>query len=587
VIVRRRIIILAIMWLVVGVRFAQAARADGAASRPDPDSRGDALVAQLGDPDPALRQQAEDRLMDMGIDAREALLRGTQSTMPAIADRSRQILQDLPWYLPEDPPFVRRLLTDYGSKQPASRMEVARQLFGLQQGEGFNALLRLMVEDSDRQVEWCIEQTFRDNSARLSPRQTERLVLATDKPAALCLAAWSMEPSDFGRAIELYELAVRSVNESDEPCLAQLAPTFDRLIGFHQFRQEYEKSAELLRMKWTMSRRELEIGGPAPTALDDLFALHAEHGPLAGFAGDLRTNADQLLRPHVIYALGKLCEKRNDFFAASILYHLAYAMSSFSPELREGVSEFLLEQHWSTLAERELEAITQSWFTPAQMADGARMRLGLLYSSLGDDKNASQYLAQALPGLHNRSVWIALQHGDHHLYGRGAENYLWTVQHYHALRFAKSQHDEPEADRQALAIAKLAPEEPTFALVAVPVLQANHHTKEANDLFNKAYAAAHRALDEAPDNPLRLNNVAWLCAICDEKLDEALSLALRAEKLDADDPNLADTVAEIQFRKGNVDDAIEQINRAIQLDPKSDYFKAQLKRFESAPVNAK
>ncbi|HEX3358476.1 MAG TPA: hypothetical protein VHS31_15995 [Tepidisphaeraceae bacterium] len=586
-VVRCRIVIIAALLLMIGARFARTERADGATSRPDSGNRGDELVAQLGDPDPVLRQQAEDRLMEMGADARAALLRGAQSTLPAVADRSRQILEDLPWYLQEDPPNVRRLLTNYGAKQAASRMEVVRQLFALQQGEGFNALLRLMVEDSDRQVEWCIEQTFHDNATRLSPRQTQRLVLAGDKPAALCLAAWSMEPADFGRAIELYELAVHSVTEQDEPCLAQLEPTFDRLIGFHQFKQEYEKSADLLRMKWTMSRREIEIGGPEPTALDALFALHAEHGPLAGFANDLRTNADQLFRPHVIYALGRLCEKHDSHLAASFFYRLAYAMNSFSPELREGVSEFLLEQHWSDLAERELIAITQSWFAPAQMADGAKMRLGLLHSSLGDDAQAARYLAEALPGLHNRSVWIALQHGDHRLYGRGAENYLWTVQHYHALRFAISQQDEREADKQALAIAKTAlPEDTAFALAAIPILQANNHKQEADDFFNKAYTAAHRALDEAPNNPQRLNTIAWLCAICNQRLDEALPLALRATKLDASDANLADTVAEIQFRKGNVDEAIREIHRAIELDPKSDYFKTQLKRFESAPAKS-
>ncbi len=539
----------------------------------------DAIVLQLADPDPAVREQAENRLTEAGAAARPALLRGSKHDSPEIARRSREILRVLPWDIESDPPAARTLLRGYGERETAARAQVVQQLFALGDHAGFAALARLIVEDSDSAVQWRIAQTFREGTARLSLAEANSLTLAADNPAALCLAGWSNEKTDFPRAMQLYELAIHEAVDRDEGCLDELAPVFDTLVAVKQFKHEYDSAADLLRTRWTLSLRESDNGVDCG-ALDELFALHAMHGPLTGFGQDVRENVVLLARPQELYSLGKMCENHRAIRAATVIYELAYLRGAGSPATREEVGEFLMEQNWTDLAERELVAITQSWFSFGATVDSARMRLGLLHANEGDDEAAAKYLALALPGLHNRSVWLSLQHGERHFYGRGAENFLWTLQHFHAMRFAISQHDDHQAEAHALELAKLGTDDPAMVIAAVPILKSEHHPEEAKALFMQAYTSARRGLDDSSDDPRTLNNIAWLCAVCQEKLDEALPLAERAAALDPSDATILDTLAEIHFARGENKQAIDNARRALEINPDSTYLKRQLNRFE-------
>jgi tetratricopeptide (TPR) repeat protein len=331
-----------------------------------------------------------------------------------------------------------------------------------------------------------------------------------------------------------------------------------------------------------MTVRESESIDASPNALDALLALHATAGPLPGFAEDLRANPISLTRPQCIYALGRLCERNRHALLARLLDEIAYCRGIGSPEWREGAGSFLLDQNWYPQAERELLAITRSWFAFKPTVDTAMMRLGLLYSQTGNDERAAEYLARALPGLQQRSVWIGMQRGERRVYGQGAENFLWTIQHYHALRAAEARDDMNEAVEHAMEIARRKPDESNFAIEAVPVLKSHGHPAEVRVLFDAAYQAAKRKLAEAPADPQRLNEVAWLCAVCDEHLDEAQALAERAIAAAPADANLIDTLAEILFHRGDVAGAIKQERCAVEMNPEREYLKKQLEKFEKA-----
>jgi len=80
-----------------------------------------------------------------------------------------------------------------------------------------------------------------------------------------------------------------------------------------------------------------------------------------------------------------------------------------------------------------------------------------------------------------------------------------------------------------------------------------------------------------------LNNFAWWCFENDVNLEEAEDLALKGIELaetDGERANLLDTAAEICNARGNCEEAIARIKRAIELSPDKDYFKTQLARFE-------
>jgi uncharacterized Ntn-hydrolase superfamily protein len=79
-----------------------------------------------------------------------------------------------------------------------------------------------------------------------------------------------------------------------------------------------------------------------------------------------------------------------------------------------------------------------------------------------------------------------------------------------------------------------------------------------------------------------LNALAWYCATGNTQLDRALVAAERASALAPQDAGILDTLAEVQFRLGRREAALQTIERALALDPKSDYLLGQKARFSSS-----
>ncbi len=88
-----------------------------------------------------------------------------------------------------------------------------------------------------------------------------------------------------------------------------------------------------------------------------------------------------------------------------------------------------------------------------------------------------------------------------------------------------------------------------------------------------------------PTDASPYNGLAWHFAIHDEHLDEALELSQKSLELRPDTPEYLDTLAEIYFRMGKHDEAIEWINKALTQDPKPRhliYYEQQRAKFEKA-----
>jgi len=78
-----------------------------------------------------------------------------------------------------------------------------------------------------------------------------------------------------------------------------------------------------------------------------------------------------------------------------------------------------------------------------------------------------------------------------------------------------------------------------------------------------------------------LNSLAWFTAINDIYLPQAAVAAERAVELEPENTSILDTLAEVYFRLGRVDDAIRVIGRALSLSPDDDYLKQQMGRFRA------
>ncbi len=93
--------------------------------------------------------------------------------------------------------------------------------------------------------------------------------------------------------------------------------------------------------------------------------------------------------------------------------------------------------------------------------------------------------------------------------------------------------------------------------------------------------ALHRALERGENDASNLNGLAWTCATNDIYLAEALQAAERAVALEPKESGILDTLAEVHFRMGNKEKAIEVETQALALAPNDNYLKEQIARFQS------
>ena len=78
-----------------------------------------------------------------------------------------------------------------------------------------------------------------------------------------------------------------------------------------------------------------------------------------------------------------------------------------------------------------------------------------------------------------------------------------------------------------------------------------------------------------------MNRLAWLYAKKRTNLVEAFELSKKTLKAFPGDAGYIDTLSEIYYVQGKKDEAIENIKKAIELDPKDSYYKQQLWKFKN------
>ena len=134
------------------------------------------------------------------------------------------------------------------------------------------------------------------------------------------------------------------------------------------------------------------------------------------------------------------------------------------------------------------------------------------------------------------------------------------------------------ADSLIRVVHRCVPSDIEFPILFVPKADKFLGAEVANRWFNLFYEPMLRHLEEFPDDHLVGNNAAWLAASCNRHLEKAKQLA---EKVTVSEPTSTylDTLAEVEFRLGNVDRAIELSERCKALEPKSQHHRDQLKRF--------
>jgi len=114
-------------------------------------------------------------------------------------------------------------------------------------------------------------------------------------------------------------------------------------------------------------------------------------------------------------------------------------------------------------------------------------------------------------------------------------------------------------------------------------------TAKATAAHTKCDTLYRDLITRRPNHPMPYNNLAWFLVTRDLDLDEALKLSKTSVELSPDTAAYLDTLAEIYYRMGEHQKAIEWITKALELDPKPRhliYFEQQLGKFKKAQEKA-
>lgn len=116
----------------------------------------------------------------------------------------------------------------------------------------------------------------------------------------------------------------------------------------------------------------------------------------------------------------------------------------------------------------------------------------------------------------------------------------------------------------------------------LPLLEALGNLLYSQDQMDEAIQAYERALDRSPFRASVCNNLAWLLAIRGDRLDEARRLVEVALQQEPENLAFLDTLAEVWFRLGETERALEVTSRGLELDPGDQQLLLQQDRFQNA-----
>jgi tetratricopeptide (TPR) repeat protein len=161
---------------------------------------------------------------------------------------------------------------------------------------------------------------------------------------------------------------------------------------------------------------------------------------------------------------------------------------------------------------------------------------------------------------------------------RRLETFRPALEHVAADIDQNLNREQPDSDQVAQALPAIrlyqavVPEDISVPLQAVRRLDQLEKKKEADEVFETAFAFHQKRCAQSAQDPNPANDLAWLCAVCHRRLDEALRLSEKAVALEPKNPAYLDTLAEVHFQKRNRERALELMKQCIELAPQHRVF---------------
>jgi hypothetical protein len=148
-----------------------------------------------------------------------------------------------------------------------------------------------------------------------------------------------------------------------------------------------------------------------------------------------------------------------------------------------------------------------------------------------------------------------------------------------AVRAAIEEGNFERADAAFKTAVQLRPNDIDLAIELLPLADAKFGPGKCEDWFDAFYQSHLEHLADWPNDAMFHNNLAWLCGSLDRKLDVALKHARLAVELSNSDPTYIDTLGEVEFRRGNVPEALRLAIECRNLNRSEDQYQEQIERF--------
>lgn len=158
---------------------------------------------------------------------------------------------------------------------------------------------------------------------------------------------------------------------------------------------------------------------------------------------------------------------------------------------------------------------------------------------------------------------------------------LFIIERLHRLeaRLAIDSGDWKSANEAIEKCWRANPDQIETLLEVIPVARLKFEPEKVESWIRLYADPLEKHLKLFPDDTLVGNNVAWLYANLDYRLERAKQLSTRVTEILVDDHMYLDTLGEVEFRLGNRSRAIEIARQCQQLAPREAHYHRQLRRY--------
>jgi tetratricopeptide (TPR) repeat protein len=254
--------------------------------------------------------------------------------------------------------------------------------------------------------------------------------------------------------------------------------------------------------------------------------------------------------------------------------------ATLSVDRRLELVQNFLQLGWNDFARLEANAILAA-DDPSMLRE--QVTAHLVLNEIADieenDAAAIEHLRQATTLMEKGQLMI---NGDPQLMAASIPGQIaWRT-----ARIASAKSNAAEVKKALDEVVNLSPTGSDVVLNTYPLLIKAGRNADATEMFNRVYTLLKTNLETIREDrkPQLQNNLAWFLARCNQKLEEARDASMQAVAAEPGNAAYIDTLAEIQFRLGNAEEAVKLETKALLFRPDDEFMHRQIERFRTGTV---